>query len=281
MNVKLLAAAAAMLVSTAAQSVVPGTLGPATSGYRLAVGLGDGVPLAVDVFQSGSGPGAINFNAAEPMSSSTGLVSGNINYGANPTLSAFATVAGFGRSALVMSMSYDFLVTAANQIDYDALAAYLALDPLNGLTAVGNFALGVNGAGSSDAAAFAIIDAGFGEVVRKCEPGGGDCTGGIATPYLTTAAVTGDLATLSFTGTIRLGAEARAITGGGTQSAFAMIDPIISLPQGFGGNAANFIIAYSPNLTSSPTPEPASWAMLIAGFGLVGAVRRRQRFAAA
>jgi PEP-CTERM motif len=25
-------------------------------------------------------------------------------------------------------------------------------------------------------------------------------------------------------------------------------------------------------------PEPASWAMLIAGFGLVGAVRRRQRF---
>ncbi|WP_017668838.1 PEPxxWA-CTERM sorting domain-containing protein [Sandarakinorhabdus sp. AAP62] len=28
-------------------------------------------------------------------------------------------------------------------------------------------------------------------------------------------------------------------------------------------------------------PEPASWAMLIAGFGLVGAVRRRQRVAAA
>jgi hypothetical protein len=33
--------------------------------------------------------------------------------------------------------------------------------------------------------------------------------------------------------------------------------------------------------TSGAVPEPASWAMLIAGFGLVGAMqRRRQRVAA-
>lgn len=35
------------------------------------------------------------------------------------------------------------------------------------------------------------------------------------------------------------------------------------------------------NLSSGAVPEPASWAMLIAGFGLVGAVMRRRRLAAA
>ena len=31
--------------------------------------------------------------------------------------------------------------------------------------------------------------------------------------------------------------------------------------------------------TAGAVPEPATWAMLLAGFGLVGAVRRRQRLA--
>jgi len=33
--------------------------------------------------------------------------------------------------------------------------------------------------------------------------------------------------------------------------------------------------------SGSVVPEPASWAMLIAGFGLVGAVARRRRAATA
>jgi PEP-CTERM motif len=32
-------------------------------------------------------------------------------------------------------------------------------------------------------------------------------------------------------------------------------------------------------VTQGAIPEPASWAMLITGFGLVGAARRRQRLA--
>ncbi len=275
MNVKLLAAAAAVLVSTAAQAVVPGTLGPATSGYRLRVALGDGVPLNFNEFVSGSGAGPFSFGATDPISSSTGQVDGSIIYGANPTLITSVTATGFGQASATVGMNYSFLVTAADQAGHDALAAYLALDPLNGMTVTGNYALSVTGAGSSDSAGFAIIDAGFGEVLYKCEPGGGDCTGGTPIQYVTKAAVTGDLATLSFAGSIGLGVQARVFTLGGTQSAYAMIDPVISLPQGFTGNPGNYLVAFSANLAA--VPEPTSWAMLITGFGLVGAVRRRQR----
>jgi hypothetical protein len=276
MNVKLLAAVAAVLVSTAAQAVVPGTLGPASAGYRLRVALGDGVPLNFDQFVSGGGPGPFSFSASDPLSGSTGLVEGSITFGANPTLETTVTASGFGQASITLGMNYDFLVTAANQADYDALADFLALDPLNGMTVTGNYGLSVTGSGSSDAAGFAIIDAGFGEVLYKCEPGGGDCTGGLPTQYVTKAAVVADLATLSFTGTLGLGVQARAFTLGSTQSVYAMMDPVISLPQGFMGNPGNYLVAYSANLNSA-TPEPASWAMLITGFGLVGAVRRRQR----
>jgi hypothetical protein len=42
----------------------------------------------------------------------------------------------------------------------------------------------------------------------------------------------------------------------------------------FAGNANVFIRSYS--FTSGAVPEPASWAMMIAGFGLVGASMRRR-----
>jgi hypothetical protein len=35
------------------------------------------------------------------------------------------------------------------------------------------------------------------------------------------------------------------------------------------------------NPGGDPIPEPSSWAMLIAGFGLIGAMARRQRIVAA
>jgi len=38
---------------------------------------------------------------------------------------------------------------------------------------------------------------------------------------------------------------------------------------------------FTPNFTLTAVPEPASWAMLIMGFGLVGAVARRRRSALA
>jgi hypothetical protein len=43
-----------------------------------------------------------------------------------------------------------------------------------------------------------------------------------------------------------------------------------------GGN--EFFGTFAAQPTGATVPEPASWAMLIAGFGLVGAVARRRRF---
>lgn len=278
------AALAALAMGTEAVAAVPsGSLGLATSGYRLQAQAGEGVPPAYSQFESGNGPGAINRSGGDGAGSTT-LVSGYINYGATPTLSAYVQAQGTAIAALVLSMRYDFLVTAANQAAYDDLAAYLALDPNNGFSVVGNYAVNNGGSGSTDAGGFAFIDAGFGPVNFQCTPGGGDCTG-VAVPYLTTAVATGDAGTLSFSGTILLGAEARALTNtsvGTNQSAYAMIDPVISLPQGFAGDPGQYSVGYSPNLTGGGTvPEPASWLMLIVGFGLIGAMRRRARPVAA
>jgi hypothetical protein len=41
------------------------------------------------------------------------------------------------------------------------------------------------------------------------------------------------------------------------------------------GNAGNSI--YSGNLSATSVPEPATWAMMLAGFGLIGFAMRRQR----
>ncbi len=65
-------------------------------------------------------------------------------------------------------------------------------------------------------------------------------------------------------------------------------------PSGFTGNrwvdlfnspigGAGFgpgLLTFSPNRAGA-VPEPASWAMMIAGFGLVGAMARRRRYAIA
>jgi hypothetical protein len=43
------------------------------------------------------------------------------------------------------------------------------------------------------------------------------------------------------------------------------------------GGGSNFFGTFAAQPTGTTVPEPASWAMLIAGFGLVGAVARRRR----
>ncbi len=57
-------------------------------------------------------------------------------------------------------------------------------------------------------------------------------------------------------------------------TAHAYVDPIISLAPGVTGY--NFI-NNGPPMTTGGVPEPASWAMLITGFGLVGTAARRRR----
>jgi hypothetical protein len=47
-------------------------------------------------------------------------------------------------------------------------------------------------------------------------------------------------------------------------------------PDGFNGGIQNVVYEFTPD-GNVAVPEPASWAMLIAGFGLVGASARRRR----
>jgi hypothetical protein len=274
MRLKSLAVVAAMVMSSAAQAVAPGSLGPATSDYRYQLGLGDGLPFDFYSSESGSGPGAINSNGSVFPAGYFGLVSGYINYGSNPTLSGFVNVNGHGLAAIIASMTYDFRVKAQSQTAYDDLAAFLALNPANGMTLAGHYAVSLSAGSSTDSGSFATINAGFGEVLFQCTPSDASgCTLG-STPYFTNGAVVADTATLSFAGNILLGITARVFD---TQSAYAMIDPVISLPQGFMGNPGDYLVQYSPNLNPSAVPEPANWAMLIAGFGLIGTASRRAR----
>ena len=64
--------------------------------------------------------------------------------------------------------------------------------------------------------------------------------------------------------------------------------PVSKLP-GLAPTTTGLILEFGPDaltngvtsLTYTAVPEPAMWAMMIAGFGLVGAARRRQRIALA
>jgi hypothetical protein len=60
-------------------------------------------------------------------------------------------------------------------------------------------------------------------------------------------------------------------------SILIVFDTVGSGQFNFGGDGGQAIFAYN----SGAVPEPASWAMMIAGFGLVGAAMRRRALAAA
>jgi hypothetical protein len=82
--------------------------------------------------------------------------------------------------------------------------------------------------------------------------------------------------------------ELALFTGVGTIGAFPTTDPaMITLSSGLVTDQSlvakltSFKITYTYDPVSSPVPEPASWAMMITGFGMAGAAIRRRRFRAA
>ncbi|QMW24460.1 PEP-CTERM sorting domain-containing protein [Sandaracinobacteroides saxicola] len=48
-----------------------------------------------------------------------------------------------------------------------------------------------------------------------------------------------------------------------------------------GYESDNHTVGFFNDITGSAVPEPATWAMMIIGFGLVGSAMRRQRLALA
>ncbi len=83
----------------------------------------------------------------------------------------------------------------------------------------------------------------------------------------------------SFYGFITLSANGSIFEGGGFN---AFIDPMITLDLP-GVDPKDFTLTISPNLTegSGGIPEPATWALMLGGFGLAGAALRRRRLAVA
>ncbi len=77
--------------------------------------------------------------------------------------------------------------------------------------------------------------------------------------------------------TIRLNLNAH--TSNASSGFSVLADPVISFDPGYTVPAGS-TLRFSANLPTT-VPEPASWAMLVLGFGLVGAVRRRRQPAVA
>lgn len=78
--------------------------------------------------------------------------------------------------------------------------------------------------------------------------------------------------------------ELSIFTGTGTILGSPTVDPAsITLSSGFVtgqslvSKATSFRITYTYDPVAAPVPEPASWALMIAGFGLAGAALRRRR----
>jgi hypothetical protein len=75
--------------------------------------------------------------------------------------------------------------------------------------------------------------------------------------------------------TFRLSADGNTKNFGSGFSALA--DPLVRFDPAF-SRPAGSSLSFSPNIPTS-VPEPASWALLLIGFGLVGAVSRRRQTA--
>jgi len=75
--------------------------------------------------------------------------------------------------------------------------------------------------------------------------------------------------------TFRLSADGHTTNAHSEFSAFA--DPTVVFNPAY-THPADATIAYSPGFSpSAAVPEPASWALLLAGFGMIGAMARRGR----
>ena len=71
--------------------------------------------------------------------------------------------------------------------------------------------------------------------------------------------------------------------GPGSASGSIYLDPYIAIDPAWSAAHPGYSLLIDPNAGNSPggVPEPTAWAMLLAGFGVVGAAARRRRVVAA
>lgn len=65
------------------------------------------------------------------------------------------------------------------------------------------------------------------------------------------------------------------IADGKSNSSYAAVDPTFTI---LGGYADSYHFVGLPESAIAPVPEPASWILLVGGFGVMGALARRRRF---
>jgi hypothetical protein len=124
------------------------------------------------------------------------------------------------------------------------------------------------------------LECGYGGHDRRCNGGhGGDGTFEV---FGVLGANDASVAANSFFGFVTLRASAALFEGG---RAYAAIDPVISLNLA-GVDPNDFTLTLSPGFVNAGpgdagVPEPAQWALMLAGFGLVGVTARRRRALAA
>lgn len=116
------------------------------------------------------------------------------------------------------------------------------------------------------------------EVGANCSPDGGLCGGisGVSVPFdLTYYYYGGGISPpqLNTTGEVSMLAYAQASQGVAFR-ADAWIDPIITIDPTFLAQNPGFSLSF--DALPGAVPEPAEWAMLICGFGLVGGAMRRR-----
>lgn len=73
-------------------------------------------------------------------------------------------------------------------------------------------------------------------------------------------------------------AFAHTVKWGGVSQVFNQFNAPVAGASITGGGGANYLNSFGGG--GGPVPEPAAWALLIAGFGLAGAVQRRRRVVA-
>ena len=77
------------------------------------------------------------------------------------------------------------------------------------------------------------------------------------------------------------GTQLYALNGGGSFWGITSTRQVSQIDFGPGGNAATSGYFQIDNLTIGAVPEPQTWALLIVGFGMIGAASRHRRLAAA
>ena len=274
MKTKIIGAALYIITTGAAQAQLPLPMSPASSFWNHQVVDSSGNAMPYD-------------STLGPNSSSVPNALAQTDTELAPIPSALAEIWTFDPDAYAsasVSLIYDYRVTAIDQTAYDALAADLAThQAANGMYGGIDFSGTAQLASTLGAGADAAVYSGLGndgDVHFSCYDGTGQCG---SFNYSGLGSLVGDAATLSFSGTIDLSVSVTKAGPGNAVHALSMIDPLIQLRAGFGtGIASDYILELSPGVANargpavSGVPELASWAMMVAGFGLTGAAMRRR-----